>query len=202
LPAKLTIVSSPENARAFIDGDYQGKTPVTVSTLSAGEHKIRVEMPGHAPLIRDITLSNGEERTEEFSMKSTLGRLELTTIPSGVRVFIDGKSVGMTRSQGGNEKKSKVLTVEKIKSGEHALLLRLDGYKEIQRKIAVNAEGTTPIFVSMKRIFMPDTEVETIRGTYKGVLISNDALGLTLETAPGISKTIPQSEIRKMRTLK
>jgi hypothetical protein len=49
---------------------------------------------------------------------------------------------------------------------------------------------------------MPDTEVETIRGTYKGVLISNDALGLTLETAPGISKTIPQSEIRKMRTLK
>jgi hypothetical protein len=202
LPAKLTIVSSPENARAFIDGDYQGKTPVTVSTLSAGEHKIRVEMPGHAPLIRDITLSNGEERTEEFSMKSTLGRLELTTIPSGVRVFIDGKSVGMTRSQGGNEKKSKVLTVEKIKSGEHSLLLRLDGYKEIQRKIAVNAEGTTPIFVSMKRIFMPDTEVETIRGTYKGVLISNDALGLTLETAPGISKTIPQSEIRKMRTLK
>jgi hypothetical protein len=87
-------------------------------------------------------------------------------------------------------------------SGEHSLLLRLDGYKEVQRKIAVKAEGTTPLFVSLKRIFSPDTEVETIRGVYKGVLISNDPLGLTLETAPGISQRIPQGDIRKINTLK
>ena len=202
LPAKLTVVSSPESARVFVDDDYQGKSPVTVSTLKSGAHKIRVEMPGHAPVVREIELANGEERTEEFSMQSTLGRLELTTMPAGVRVFIDGKSVGITRSQGGTEKRSKVMTVEKIMSGEHSLLLRLDGYKEVQRKIAVKAEGTTPLFVSLKRIFSPDTEVETIRGVYKGVLISNDPLGLTLETAPGISQRIPQGDIRKINTLK
>jgi hypothetical protein len=202
LPAKLTIVSSPENARAFINDDYQGKTPVTISTLPAGTHKIRIDMPGHAPILREISLLNGEERTEEFSMKSTLGRLELTTMPAGVRVFVDGKSVGFTRSQGGAERRSKVLAVEKIMSGEHSLLLRLDGYKEVQRKIAVKAEGTTPVFIRLKRIFSPDTEVETIRGVYKGVLISNDATGLTIETALGISQTIPQSDIRKIRTLK
>lgn len=201
LPAKLTVVSSPEGARVFLDDDYQGKTPATSSSVKPGSHKLRVELPGHAPLYRDIELSPGEEKTEEFSMKSTLGRLELTTVPSGVTVIIDGKRQGITRSQGDAEKKSKVLTIEKIAAGEHALILRADGYRDLQRKIVVKADTTTPLYFRMSRVFTFDTEVETIRGTYKGVLIPSEGTEVILETKPGIRQTFQQNEIRKIKKL-
>jgi hypothetical protein len=43
--------------------------------------------------------------------------------------------------------------------------------------------------------------VETTHGTYRGVLVSSSAEGLTLEIRPGITQTIPQSEIRRKTPL-
>ena len=201
--ARLVVVSTPEHARVFLDRDYQGKTPTTISSVEPGTHELTVELPGHAPVKRTVQLGNGDDRTEEFRLETVQGRMEVVTTPPGAKVSLDGKAVGTTRSQGGNAERSHVFAVENITAGEHSLLIRLDGYRDVSRRVVVKSRDTAKVYVKLSRIFTPDTEVETIRGVYRGVLVSNDPFaGITLEVSPGVRQTYPHGDIRKINTLK
>ena len=202
LPARLNVVSAPEQARVFLDDDYQGKTPVTITSVAPGTHKIRVELPGHAPITRTVTLANGAEGTEEFKMSSVLGRLEVSTKPAGAKILLDGKAVGSTKPQGGNAPRSQILAIENVPAGEHSVMAHLNGYQDVARKITVKANGTEQAYFTLSRIFTPDTEIETIRGIYRGVFIKKDFFGaITLEMSPGVEQTFKAEDIRKMRTI-
>lgn len=201
LPARLKVVSSPEQARVFIDNDYQGKTPLTVSAAS-GQHEVRIELAGHAPLTRTVTLENGGEATEEFQMESVLGRMEITTTPPGAKISIDGKAVGSTRSMGGDAKRSQILAVESVTVGEHSVVAHLDGFQDVSRTLTVKAKETGKLFLRLQRIFTPNTEIDTVRGIHRGVLVEKDVLGnITLETSPGVHQTFRVEDIRKVTAL-
>lgn len=201
-PARLTVVSTPEQARVFVDDAYQGKTPATVESLAPGPHKIRLELAGHAPVTRDVALARGGDATEEFRLESVLGRLEVVSMPPGAKVLVDGKAVGTTRGVGGDAARSQVLALENLPAGEHAVLVRLDGHQDVSRRVVVKAKDTGRIFVRLPRIFQPDTEVETIQGLHRGVLVERDFFdNLTLEVAPGVRQTFRKDEIRKVTPL-
>ncbi len=202
LPAKLTVVSTPERAKVFVDDAYQGKTPTTVSALSAGVHAVRIELAGHAPVTREVRLENGAAKTEEFRLESVLGRLEVATTPPGAKISVDGKAVGTTRSPGGDATRSQILALEGLAAGEHAVHIRLDGYQDASRRVVVKAKETGRLFVRLVRVFQADTEVETIRGVHRGVLVEKDFLGnITLEVSPGVQQTFRKEEIRKVTSL-
>jgi hypothetical protein len=40
------VVSRPAGAQVIVDGRAMGRTPMTMSGLSAGTHSIRLELPG------------------------------------------------------------------------------------------------------------------------------------------------------------
>ncbi len=202
-PACLKVVSTPENARVFVDGDYQGKTPVTISTLAAGSHEIRIELAGHGELTRKIEVANGQELTEEFTLSSVLGRLEIITIPAGAKISLDGKAIGTTRSQGGDSQKSQVLLVNNVQAGTHSILAHVDGYQDVLRRVTVTSGKPATIVIKLRSIFIPDTKVETATGVrpYVGVLISNGPEGLVLETKPGIRQTFRPEDIRKVEPI-
>ena len=202
LPARLTVVSSPEQARVFLDNDYQGKTPVNMSA-APGRHELRVELAGHAPVTRSVTLANGAEATEEFNLASVLGRLEVITTPPGAKISIDGKAVGTTKAQG-EAPRSQILPLENINAGEHSVMAHLDGYQDVSRRVTVKANDTSKLFIKLPRVFTPDTEVITTwnRDGIRGVLVNKDYLGnITIETSPGISTTIKAEDIRSVQPL-
>lgn len=202
LPAKLTVVSTPEQAKVFVDDAYQGKTPTTVSALPAGVHAVRIELAGHAPVTREVRLENGAAKTEEFRLESVLGRLEVATTPPGAKVSVDGRAVGTTRSPGGDATRSQILALEGLSAGEHAIHVHLDGYQDASRRVVVKAKETGRLFVRLTRVFQADTEVETIRGIHRGVLVEKDFLGnITLEVSPGVQQTFRTEEIRKVTSL-
>ncbi len=197
--ARLKIVSTPEYARVFIDDDFQGKTPLELSTVRPGEHSIRVEMDGYAPLMRTVQVDNAGESTEEFTLESTLGRLEIITTPPGARILLDGHGAGTTESQGGDATKSKLLAIENVEVGSHTVLVRCNGYQDRAFKINVTSRETTQLYANLKRIFMPDTKVDTVHGEVQGVIVGQDPLGnVTLETSPGVQRLIPAADIRKV----
>ncbi len=202
LPARLNVVSSPEQARVFLDNDYQGKTPVTMSA-TPGNHELRVELAGHAPVTRPVTLANGAEATEEFNLASVLGRLEVITTPPGAKISIDGRAVGTTKAQG-EAPRSQILPLENINAGEHSVMAHLDGYQDVSRRVTVKANDTSKLFLKLPRVFTPDTEVVTTwnRDGIRGVLVGKDYLGnITIETSPGISTTIKAEDIRSVKPL-
>ena len=198
LPARLNVVSTPEHARVFMDNDYQGKTPATITSVAPGTHELRLELAGYAPATRSVTLENGAEETEEFTLVSVLGRIEVSTKPPGAKILVDGRAMGTTKAQG-DAPRSQILKLEKIAAGEHSVMAHLAGYQDVARKVTVNANGTAQVFLVLPRVFTPDTLIETIRGIYRGVLVKKDFFGaITIETSPGIEQTFKPEEIRKV----
>ncbi|MCF7875905.1 PKD domain-containing protein [Candidatus Bipolaricaulota bacterium] len=57
---KITIESSPSGGAIYIDGEYEGRTPVHRLELESGSHGIRISKQGYEDWEREVYLSSGE----------------------------------------------------------------------------------------------------------------------------------------------
>ncbi len=72
--ARLHVTSDPERARVYVDGDYQGTSPVEFE-LKPGMRSIQVEKEGYHPGIRRIRVEEGgRTRTEHFVLEPKVYR--------------------------------------------------------------------------------------------------------------------------------
>ena len=198
LPGTLRIVSLPEGARVYIDDEYKDITPYDFVNAPPGAYRVRVEQLGHEPTARNITLAKGESITEEFRLTKITGRLEVTTAPAGASVFIDGKRVGVTSAKGTDTTSvSQPFAVEDVLEGEHLVEVTRPGHATQKRGITVHRDMTLTLQFLLPRQFIPNYEVTTTRAYYKGVLVSKNDEGIHIETAPGVSQTIPMKDVKK-----
>lgn len=197
----LRLLSEPEGARFYVDGHPHGKGPVTVKGLLNGPHVVKAVLDGYATVERTVETTGGSVRTEEFVLSDARGRLEIRTSPPGVQVFVDGHARGVTKPSGEGSRTSSVLEVPALADGVHTVVLKRAGYGEVVRRAEVKAKAATVLEIRMKRVFTPDVEVKTVTGPQRGVLVSQTAAGIQIETSPGIVKTIPRSDVRGIEFL-
>ncbi len=201
-PASLKVVSIPDKARVYIDNAFSGTTPLDVAEIDAGAHRVRVEMKGYDPNARNIELKPGEQTVEEFRLASNTGSILLTTNPDGVEVLIDGVKVGKTTpavDQG--QGISAPYTVDGLSAGTHTLKLVRPGYKDASKDVEIVRGETATINVNLQRRFIPNYEVVTAQGTFKGVFDSVSPDGITLETHPGVMTLYRKQDIISHRRL-
>lgn len=203
IPGTLSLSSVPEGARFYVNDKPEGKGPLTLKDLKPGDYVVRAELAGHATMTRTITLGNGGAASEEFRLENVMGRVEVRTIPAGVRVFIDGSAMGTTKKAKGEENEpSELLTLDNVMRGEHTVTFKCEGYGDVVRHVTVEDQKTCTVNAKLKRLFIPDVEIVTDSGKYRGVLVSNSAAGIEIEIKPGVNRMFPQSEIRKLNFLK
>jgi hypothetical protein len=111
-----------------INGDWSGRTPLTVDNLKFGKYVVRVVQPGFEVARKEVALSSSapsgtfdatlraakaparvpepEARAAQAQPPSpskpsaaTTGEIYVDSRPRGARVFIDGKEVGVTPVQ-------------------------------------------------------------------------------------------------------
>ncbi len=201
-PASLKVVSIPEKARVYIDNAFSGTTPLEVAEIDAGAHRVRVELKGHDPNARNIELKPGEQSVEEFRLASNTGSVLLTTDPDGVTVLVDGNEVGKTApavDQG--QGISAPYTVDGLSAGKHVLKLVKPGHKEASKEVEVVRGETSTLSVKLQRLFIPNYEVVTAQGTFKGVFDNISPEGITLETHPGVMTLYRKQDIVSHRRL-
>lgn len=109
----LVIRSTPARAGVLIDGEWRGRTPLTVRGLPVGTHAVRVVQDGYTSETRRVAVDarpagttvsfqlareRGAEREASSAARpgATTGRLLLESRPSGANVLIDGRVVGAT----------------------------------------------------------------------------------------------------------
>ena len=198
LPGTLHVVSVPEGARFYVNEEPRGKGPLVIANLKPGEYSVRAEMEGYGDLEKKILIENGKAAREEFRLSNKMGRLEVKTSPVGARVFFDGRNLGVTRSSDPEAELSDIFPIENILEGEHTLVVKAEGYAETTRHPKIRSTKTSVANVRLKRVFIPDVEIETARGVYRGILQSRSPDGVTVEVRLGITQNFSNSEIRKI----
>ena len=66
----VSIASSPPGASVYLDGQFAGQTPLSLSRISAGDHRVRLEKDGYLENGRIVNVA--AERS--YSLQVTLTR--------------------------------------------------------------------------------------------------------------------------------
>jgi hypothetical protein len=204
VPAKLSVVSIPAGARIYVNNQFKGAAPLTLSDLAPGSYRLRAEMTAHEPLARTIFMERASDITEEFRLTPNCGSLEIVTAPSGVRVYVDGKDSGTTTAKAGEtDRVSDALHVEFVPIGTRRIKLTKKGFFSKEVPVVVERDRTATVHQSLKRRFIPNCEVRTTEDVIRGVLIEVDPQGnVKLEVRPGIMRTVEARDVVSRRVLR
>lgn len=203
LPGTLHIVTTPARASVYLNDEIMGVSPISIPRLCPGEYIVRCEAEGYAPMSKTITIDNGKFVREEFRLDNILGRIELKTSPVGASVLLDGRKVGETEALAGmHADASDTFSISDVAEGEHTVIIRMEGYHDFARTVRVKAKGTIRLpHIYLKKAFVPDVEITTTDGVFRGVYKGQTPSTIILETTPGVEYPIPRDFIRKVEYL-
>ncbi len=91
----LNVVSTPNFATLYIDGEKIGETPRFIKDLLIGSHELRLTKEGCAPIQKTIVIKKGET----LEVKETLATGKSVTVKTdraGDNVYVDNTFVGET----------------------------------------------------------------------------------------------------------
>jgi len=93
-PGTLALNCQTPGAEVFVDGESKGTTPLAGPiALTPGEHTIKVQKPGFAPLIDVFKIQRRQQTKLDVELVPISGAIKVTSNVEKGRVFIDGKFV-------------------------------------------------------------------------------------------------------------
>ncbi len=131
------IQSTPPGADVYVDGNYQGTSPLTVSAMVAGPHQIELHRAGYEVLTRTEVVSAGQGNNLNYALTpysslSGSGSINIISTSPGALVYLDGTYKGAIQS-GTN------FNIISVSPGAHTLLLHLPGYADFTQTVQVYA---------------------------------------------------------------
>ena len=204
LPATLRVVTVPSGARVYVADEFRGLSPVALSNAVPGSYRVRVDLEGHDPLARTVSLEPGAFSTEEFRLRPNSGSISLSTSPALVTVSIDGKRAGATAAKPGASDSVSQELVLRVPAGTHAVELSRPGYRSVTQSVEVGRDRTAALgTVGLERLFIPDVAVTTRNGTVVRGMFRERAGGFyRVETAPGLVHSIPLADIESVAPIR
>jgi hypothetical protein len=130
----------PRAARVVLDASEvlptRGRVPV-----DPGSHTVAITLDGYRPESRVIHVARGRgvELTVELASVDRAPHLQVETDVANASVFVDGLEIGRGAID--------ISTRE----GEHSVLVRAPGFRELQRRVRVGATGSTRLVLSLQR---------------------------------------------------
>ncbi len=131
---EVSITSNPTGADVYIDGVYKGVTPLK-TILSYGEHTIRFNREGYYQETQTIEVGDNMDLVTE-KLRQIVGKMKITSSPSGALVYIDGVKVGQTP-----------LMLDDVIVGSRKVILKKAGYESYEKTLVLS-ENTENILVA------------------------------------------------------
>ena len=137
----VSVTSSPNAALIYVDDNYQGKAPLTI-TLYPGNHKFRLILAGYNDYTTSIHVSaNTNQKLNAVLDPAAYGTVAISAMP-GASVWIDSNSRGMVPSSG-------TLTLTGITSGNHVFKVTSTGYNDWINTVYILPNTITPVSVTL-----------------------------------------------------
>ncbi|MBQ7722048.1 MAG: PEGA domain-containing protein [Kiritimatiellae bacterium] len=196
LPSSVQVVTSPPGANVRIDGVLRGTSPLTIAEIAPGNHGISVSLEGHDPDRREVVLEAGVKGVVDFTLVPNTGSLLVTTEPEGVTLVVDGRDAGVTQAaKDAAPGVSAPLVIDGLVPGVRKVQAIRPGYFGKDADVVVERGKTATLSIKLKRKFLPDYEVHTALGVFKGMLESKTGEGVKMETRPGVTTFYPAADI-------
>lgn len=91
--AGLTVRSTPPGTEIFLDEVSRGLTPLSLTSLSPGNYRLRAVRDGYRDLEKTIRIAAGDPRVEELALAPLAGSVRIETTPSGAEVRLRDRSL-------------------------------------------------------------------------------------------------------------
>jgi hypothetical protein len=158
-PGNVRLDSKPEGAQVKIDGQSKGVTPLTTS-LSPGAHVVELSTGGE-PRVIPVTVTAGETLGQyvELSTVAALGRLAVSSQPSGAAILLDGQPRGTAPAE-----------IPDVAAGDHELVLELNGLR-VRQAVSVATGTLTTVAVPMKPGGQADEAAAAAEPTTGGLVV-------------------------------
>jgi hypothetical protein len=138
----LYILSTPSNADVTLDGDYKGRTPLTLNDLAATTHVLQLDHAGYYDWKSTVEVPAGGTRTISGTLNpvpaSNTGWIYISSSPGGAAVTLDGNPVGQTPYSGS-------LKLDAVQAGDHTVALSLSGYNPFTTTTRVLANTVSEV---------------------------------------------------------
>lgn len=143
---KLQLTSTPDSGASIsIDGTPMNQTtPCTIDKVRSGQHTLTVSKPLYHDLSVPFTINDMQTTTLQIVLKPAYGSISLNSLPeNGATVTLDDLATG----------KVTPCTLDKVKSGEHTVLLRREWYAPIKKQLTVNDSEKTSLDVTLSPLY-------------------------------------------------
>ncbi len=151
LPVSLTITSEPSGASVYINGAYKGTTPLTLS-VTPGTYEVKLTKQGYKNYMTTVELSPDKSKTLSVTLSPIYGRVQITSIPSGAKVYVNSSYKGMTP-----------LSLS-LPPGMYTIKVSKQGYKNYETTLILSAGEHKAISVTLTPAFGHVTVTSTPSG--------------------------------------
>lgn len=127
-PGGMELHSVPEGASLVINGEYRGKTPLTLSNLPSGIYTVTFSRFGFIGFSTEVPVEEGMTAEVTATLRPETGTLAVNSTPPGARVLLDGTDSGFSP-----------MMLENISAGNHTVVLELAGYNTAFLDVRVKA---------------------------------------------------------------
>lgn len=183
-PGVVRITSTPRGATVFHGTQVLGQTPVVIENLPPGDNALRVAAYGYKSQTVTAEVNDLKGTELHLQLESTLGGVEVLTLPAGCRVLVDGIYKGTTEQAPDIARnQSKPLPVTGLRAGAHKITVEHPNGASDSKKVEVKA-GTAGTVAF--RLWVMDTKLVLKDGTViYGMLISRNEFGdITVSVYP------------------
>jgi hypothetical protein len=141
LPGSLVVNSSTEGAEVYVDGEKVGIVPLAAPVpLKPGDHTIKVQKPGFAPLIDVFKVQKKGQTKIDVELTPVSGVLKVNGDVEKARVLVDGKFV------------CEVPCTTEVEVGARAVQVSKGGYKDFFQNISAVAGQEVALEVKLEEL--------------------------------------------------
>lgn len=139
-PGSISVESSPAGADIYLDGNYRGRAPLTLSGLWPGEYTVSAEMAGYRTFTTTTSVSSDTHSSVfcPLTPMSTSGSLYILSTPADATVTLDGMYKGRTP-----------LTINNVAAGAHILQLDSPNYYDWKSTVEIPTGGTRTVSATL-----------------------------------------------------
>ena len=124
----VSVSSTPTGASIYLDGNYKGITPKTISDVPVGTHSLLLTKAGYYDETATIIVVLNQVAYVSERLDAKTGTIAVSSDPSGAMVYLDDGYKGVTP-----------LTISDLPEGVHTVKLTKSGYKDYWETVHVSA---------------------------------------------------------------